>query len=36
MSHEAQKKLLRTLVIGVNLRQDTMGILQVRVVWTVL
>jgi DNA invertase Pin-like site-specific DNA recombinase len=33
LSIEAQKKLLRTLVTGVNLRRDTTGILQVRIVW---
>jgi DNA invertase Pin-like site-specific DNA recombinase len=33
LSVEARKKLLRTLVTGVNLRRDTTGILQVRIVW---
>jgi DNA invertase Pin-like site-specific DNA recombinase len=33
LSVEAQKKLLRTLVTAVNLRRDTTGILQVRIVW---
>lgn len=33
LSAEARKKLLRTLVSGVNVRRDTTGILQVRIVW---
>jgi DNA invertase Pin-like site-specific DNA recombinase len=33
LSNEARKKLLRTLVTGVNLRRDTTGILKVRIVW---
>jgi len=33
LSSEARKKLLRTLVTGVNLRRDTTSILQVRIVW---
>src|SRR5207249_2251341 len=33
LSAEARKKLLRTLVTGVNVRRDTTGILQVRIVW---
>jgi len=33
LSIEAQKKLLRTLVTGVNLRRDANGILQVRIAW---
>src|SRR5207247_7485718 len=33
LSLEAKKQLLRTLVTGVNLRRDTEGIVQVRIVW---
>ena len=33
LSAEARKKLLCTLVSGVNVRRDTAGILQVRIVW---
>jgi DNA invertase Pin-like site-specific DNA recombinase len=33
LSLEAQKKLLRTLVTAVNLRRDTDGLLQMRIVW---
>jgi DNA invertase Pin-like site-specific DNA recombinase len=33
LSPEARKQLLRTLVIGVNLRRDTDGILCLRIVW---
>jgi Recombinase zinc beta ribbon domain len=33
LSIEAKKQLLRTLVTGVNLRRDTEGFVQVRIVW---
>jgi DNA invertase Pin-like site-specific DNA recombinase len=34
LSAEAKKQLLRTLVMGVNLRRDENGWLQIRIVWT--
>lgn len=33
LSSEAQKRLLRTLVTGVNLRRDDNGLVQIRIVW---
>jgi len=33
LSNEARKRLLRTLVTGVNLRREDDGIVQVRIVW---